>query len=109
MRGESAPEIHGLGGLSEIDSRKVREGTLLALRSINIMGVAYDRDFPSWMETPKRKRGFPSVLKFQEARHGVTVRAYLERVDQIRTIGQRVGATGGSRRGRCNSGRSEEE
>ena len=78
LRGETSPEIYGFKVLSIEDREKVKIGTCIALRCIQMWKFMYDNDSPFWGETPQRRDGHPSVFKLPEAlelidRNGVVV------------------------------------
>ena len=66
LRGESAPEIYGLPGLTPSQKEQCRIGTLHALRAHEMAQIFDDRSLPWLAETPLIRRGHPSVFKLPE-------------------------------------------
>ena len=65
LRGESPPEIFGFSHLNAKEREQVRLGTLIAERGADIADLADNElDLTPWIaETPKVRRGHPSVFK----------------------------------------------
>ena len=63
--------------------KAVRIGTALALRCLEASTIMCDQNKCFWFETPKRRKGVPSVFKLQEAlavaaREGVSIDEFLQ-------------------------------
>ena len=83
LRGEFAPEIYGLSGLSPEDKAKVAVGTLLALRGCEAASLFHGQNKPFWGETPAERAGAPQAFKLPgwialRIRPGVQKKAFVQ-------------------------------
>ena len=83
LRGEYAPDLFGLPGISPQDKQKMAIGTLLALRGSEAANLFYQLGLPFWGETPHQRDGKPSVFKLPSwmellAQPGVSLRAFVQ-------------------------------
>ena len=83
IRGEFAPDIYGLKGISIEEAKRVKEGTLLAFRARDAMEEMIRQDKPAIIETPARQDGFASVFKLPEFLTLVAdLKAHIVKTDQ---------------------------
>lgn len=66
LRGEVAPDIYGLPGLSQAEVEHTRLHTLLGLRAAELARLGNHHCIPWLAETPRMRRGHPSVFKLPE-------------------------------------------